>query len=343
MSKFTDPSQIKTAVVGYGGTFNMGRKHLEQMKLAGMTPYAVAEINPSRMEAAKVDFPGIQTYSSLAKMLKKSDVDLVTIITPHNTHARLALHALRAGRHVICEKPLAITTAECDAIIAAAEKAGVVLSTYHNRHWDGCILEALKHIRAGEIGEVFRIEAHRAAYGKPKDWWRSSKSISGGVLYDWGVHMLEYCLQIIDSRIVEVSGFAKGGFWGPQTPWNDDCNEDEAFLTVRFANGTWLTLCISSLDSNPKRGMLEITGTRGSYILNTKDYEIINVVSGKPNVIKGENPKSEGQRFYQNIADHLTGGHELIITPQWARRPIHILDLGCRSAVKGKAIKARYE
>ncbi len=110
-------------------------------------------------------------------MLKKSDVNLVAIITPHNTHAALAVQCLRAGRHVVCEKPLAITTAECDRMIAEAKRAGVVLSTYHNRHWDGCILEAVDRVLGhGAVGDVFRIEAHMGAYGKPGDWWRSSRA-----------------------------------------------------------------------------------------------------------------------------------------------------------------------
>ncbi len=127
---------LKAGVVGYGGAFNMGRAHLNEMKQAGMVPTAVAEIDPKRRDVARQDFPGIETYDSAAAMLRKSSVDVISLITPHNTHARLALQCLRAGRHVVCEKPMAITTGECDAMIAAARKAKVMLSAYHNRHWD---------------------------------------------------------------------------------------------------------------------------------------------------------------------------------------------------------------
>ena len=185
MSKFKRAADIKVGVVGYGGAFNMGKSHLNEMKRAGMTPVAVADPDTERLKVAEQDFPRIETYTSQTQMLRKSDVNLITIITPHNTHAKLALHALRAGRHVVCEKPLAITTAECDAMIAAAKKSGVVLSTYHNRHWDGCILQAVEQIVGkGAIGEVYRIEAHAGGFRRPRDWWRSSKTISGGILYD---------------------------------------------------------------------------------------------------------------------------------------------------------------
>jgi predicted dehydrogenase len=343
MKRYKRASDIKVGVVGYGGAFNMGRAHLQEMQKAGMTPTAVAEIDPTRLAVASQDFRDIETYPSLSAMLKKSAVDLVTIITPHNTHAPLALRALKAGRHVVCEKPMAITTAECDAMIAAAKKSGVVLSTYHNRHWDGPIRNAVQHIRSGLIGDVVRVEAHWGSRSKPGDWWRTSRSISGGILYDWGVHLLEYGLQIIQSDIVEVGGYAKTGYWAPQTKWKKDANEDEAFANVRFRDGQWLTLLISTLDSNPRRGFLEITGTEGSYVLDWAFNECFCQNDGDTKIQRFRNPAGEGWRFYQNIADHLTKGAKLVITPEWARRPIHILELAGRSARKGAALPAKYK
>ena len=86
MGTFEKPQDVKVGTVGYGGAFNMGRQHLNEMKRAGMTPAAVAEIDPERLDVARTDFPGIETYGSLAEMLEKSGVNLVVITTPHNTH-----------------------------------------------------------------------------------------------------------------------------------------------------------------------------------------------------------------------------------------------------------------
>ena len=94
MKRFKRARDIKVGVVGYGGAFNMGASHIQQMQQAGMTPVSVADVDPSRLAVAEADFPGIETYTSVATMLKKSDVNLVTLITPHNTHARLALQLL---------------------------------------------------------------------------------------------------------------------------------------------------------------------------------------------------------------------------------------------------------
>ena len=343
MARFERAADVRTGVVGYGAAFEMGRRHLSDMRKAGMTPCAVAETDPARLAAAETDFPGIEQYRSVSEMLSKSDVNLVVLITPHNTHAKLALQCLRAGRHVISEKPFAITTAECDAMIREAGARDLLLSAYHNRHWDGCVLEALKHLHEEKaIGEIYRVDARIGGYGHPGDWWRSSRSVSGGIMYDWGVHLLEYALQIIPADVVEVAGFAKTGFWAEETPWKDDTNEDVACAVVRFDNGAWLSLTVSSLEANPRPGQLEISGTGGSYVFDGRTYEMIRQLGEQRVVTKGANMTSQWEAYYENVAEHLTGGKALVITPEWARRPIHILDLAAKSAKRGRAIKARY-
>ncbi|MBN2713790.1 MAG: Gfo/Idh/MocA family oxidoreductase [Planctomycetes bacterium] len=341
MARFKKASDIKVGVIGYGGAFNMGKKHLEEMKAAGMTPVAVAEIDKSRLKVAETDFPGIETYDSVAKMLKNSDVNLITIITPHNTHAKLALQCLKAGKSVCCEKPLAITTAECDAMIAEAKKRKLVITTYHNRHWDGCILEAVEQIKKKKvIGEVYKIQAHMGGYGKPRDWWRTSKTISGGINYDWGVHLLEYSLQIMDGKLSEVSGYIHEGYW--KTAWKKDTYEDEGYVVARFNNGKWITLCNTHLDSRGHDCIIEFTGTEGSYLMNFGDYTIIKHKDGQRIETKGKNQDGKQELYYKNVADHMVKGKELIISGEWSRRPIHILDLGDQSARKGTALKAKY-
>jgi scyllo-inositol 2-dehydrogenase (NADP+) len=346
MTKRKINSPIKVGVVGYGAAFNMGRQHLCEMQNSGMVPTAMAELDPERRKAAAQDFPGMKTYARVSSMLAKTDVDLVAIITPHNTHAPLALQCLKAGRSVVIEKPMTVTTKECDRLIAEATKQGVLLSTYHNRHWDGHILTAVEKIRAGVIGDVFRIEAHMGGYNKPRDWWRSQRSVSGGILYDWGVHVLEYSLQILQpAELTEISGYATHGFWAEGLPFPEDANEDEAFVTARFDGGRWLTLQISSIDSNPKndRGVLEITGTQGTYHMYFDKWITRTHENGEIVIREGKNQPSEGHKFYENIAAALKGESELIITPEWARRPVHILDWGVQSAKAGRAMPAKYK
>ncbi|MEN9468587.1 MAG: hypothetical protein RL630_320 [Verrucomicrobiota bacterium] len=340
--KFRKCSDIRVGVVGYGGAYNMGRVHLSEMSAAGMTPVAVAEIDPQRRAVASSEFPQVGVYSSVSEMLLSADVDLVTVVTPHNTHAAVALQCLRAGKHVINEKPLALTVRDCDAMTAAARKSGVLLSAYHNRHWDGCILGAVELLRRRKsIGEIYKINAFKGRREKPADWWRSSRSISGGILFDWGIHLVEYALQLIDEEPVEVSGFAHEGYWARKTRWKSDTNEDEGRAVVRFANGTCLTLTISSLDSNPPRGYFEITGTKGSCVWEHDRYTIYRREGPRIEVEEGGHPPSEHANYYKNIAAHLTGKSHLVITPAKARRLVQILELATRSAREGKTLPVR--
>jgi predicted dehydrogenase len=342
MKRYKSAAQIKVGVVGYGASFSIARHHLNEMKRAGMTPVAVADIDASRLPVAKADFPEVETFLSATEMLKQSPVDLVAICTPHNVHAPLAIECLKAGRHVVTEKPFAITTAECDAMIAAAKASKVMLSTYHNRHWDGWIMNALEQIQAGLIGEVIRIEAHSCHYACPRNWWRTSKTISGGILYDWGAHFLEYALQILRGKMVEVTGFAHKGFWAKHTPYGEDTNEDEVSAIVRFDNGQWLTLIMSSIDSTPRRGMLEVTGTKGTFVINPDRWLATCQEDGCRVERSGPVPQAQSWQFYQNIADHLVKGEPLVITPEYARRPIHIMDLAGQSAAQGRTLPVLY-
>ncbi|MEM9789716.1 MAG: Gfo/Idh/MocA family oxidoreductase [Planctomycetota bacterium] len=348
---FKKPADIKVGVIGYGGAFNMGKKHLEEMRDAGMTPFAVCEIDPTRLDVATADFPGIETYDSLDKMLKHSDVNLIVHITPHNLHYSLAAKCVKAGKHVVTEKPFVVTTAEADKLIALAEKHNVMVSTYHNRHWDGHIIKAVQMLVDKQaIGDVFRAELHFGGYGMPRDWWRTSRSISGGILYDWGVHLLEYTLQVMRSPIAEVSGFAKTGHWEAKAPkgypWVGDMNEDEATAIVRLQDGGMINLSVSELDTSG-RPPIAYHGTKGSYTIHMwgpQEGYVLKTPNRKGEITEktGKHAKGQQRLFYKNIAEHLCGQAELIITPQWARRPIHILDLARRSAEQGKALKAKY-
>ena len=343
MQPYGAPSDIRVGVVGYGPAFNMGRFHLNAMKSAGMTPVAVADIDPARLPVAEEEFPGIRTFSSATELLANCDVDLLGIITPHDSHAALALECLAAGKHVVTEKPFCITTAECDAMIDLARANGLMLSVHHNRHWDGWIIKAVENIvTRGMIGDVLRIDAHTGQYSAGRDWWRSSKSISGGISYDWGAHFLEYALQLIDSEITEVSGFAQNGYWAPQSPWGDDTIEDEMLTIVRFASGQCLTMLNSRIESHPRPGWFDITGTTGSYHFDTQGWHATIQEGDAVQVRSGPNAAAESWRFYRNIAAHLLEGEPLVITPEWARRTIHIMDLASQSSDEGVAKRAKY-
>lgn len=327
---------VRTGVIGYGGSFNMGMHHLNSMKaVPGLVPTAVCDMDPARAAQAKKDFPDLEVYTDVKELLRKSPVELLTIITPHNTHAPLAIQCLNAGRHAITEKPMATSVKECDAMIAAAKKNKRMLTTYHNRHWDSNILGITKQVRSGTIGEVFRVEYVSSGYNKPGTWWRSNKKISGGFMYDWGAHIMEWILQIVDQPITDISGYFQ------KRVWHEVTNEDEGIVVVRFKHGAVARLEMSCIAAAPGN-QVRILGTKGAI---TQEGDGVKVIKFEPEG-KVERtypfPKGEHHKFYENIRDHLLKGKKLIVTPEWARRVIQVLDYASISDQKGHSVPAKY-
>lgn len=338
MSKKAQKKVITTGVIGYGGAFNMGMHHLNEMKkVSGLVPTAICDIDPERAKQAKEDFPKLEVYTEVKKMLKESPVELLTVITPHSTHAPLAIQCLKAGRHAITEKPMAVSVKQCDAMIAAAKKSRKMVATYHNRHWDANILGITRLVRSGVIGDVFRVEFVSGGYSKPGEWWRSFKEMSGGNMFDWGAHNMEWILQVVDQPMADISGYFQKRVWDHVT------NEDEGIAVVRFKNGAVARLVMSSISAGDANGF-RIMGTKGSIIQEEGGSRVTKVTrTGKTSEKYYPFPKSQHYKFYRNIRDHLLDGVPLIVTPEWARRVIQVFDYASISHQKGRSIPAKYE
>jgi predicted dehydrogenase len=326
--------KMKVGVIGYSPAYNMGRAHLQEMaKNEGFVPSAVCDLNADYLQQAQKDFPGIEVYQSLDEMLAKSEVELLANILPHNQHHATTLTCLRAGRHVIVEKPFAITLDECEEMMREAKSRNLLLSTYHNRHWDGNIRTIVELLP--EIGRPFRWESHQGGYDEPGTWWRSSKEISGGIIYDWGAHFVEWMLQVMPYPMTEVSGFRV------QEVWTKTTNEDEVEAIVRFDDRAIATHTASTVASAGKDA-IRINGTKGGIVWNWGNIMLHNKDAQGRQVVTQVRPKSsEGHRFYENVHAHLFRGEPLVITPEHATRVIQVLDLACRSAEAGRPMEPR--
>jgi len=330
--------KIKCAVVGYGGAFKMGKAHADWINNTGrMITVAACDTDPSRMVEAKNDFPDIQTYTSIDDLLAQSDAELVVIVTPHNTHAPLALKAISAGRHVVLEKPMCITVAEATQMIEAARKKKVVLTVFHNRRHDGDYMMTKEIIDKGLIGDVFHIEAFIGGYNHPGIWWRSHKEISGGCLYDWGAHFVDWILNLIPEKIENVTGFFH------KRVWLDVTNEDQTQAIIRFKNGAMADLQVSSIArlGKPK---FRILGTKGAIVDEWKGtLRLATAVEGIPIDTEVKYKESTWPEYYQNLAATLLDGAPLEVTPESARRVIGVIETAEKSARSGQAEKVEFE
>ena len=324
---------LKAGVIGYGKSFKMGKLHLESMRDAGFEVTAVCDLVEARLDEAIEEFPGIQTYRSSARMLSKSGVELVTVITEHCEHAKLALQCLNAGCHVVTEKPFCITVKEADAMIAAGKKNRRMLSVFHNRRWDGDYMAIKDAIARGLIGNVFQIEVAMGGYGHPSYWWRSDKRISGGAFYDWGAHVVDWTLGLVPAKITEVCGHFQF-----KRIWHDVTNEDHCSTVVRFANGCSAHIELSHLAAVGKPRW-RILGTLGAILDKDDDkFQLVSYAHGTCLKSKVAYFKSDWHAYYRNVADHLLLDEPLAVTPESARRVIALIETSEKSSRVGKAL-----
>jgi scyllo-inositol 2-dehydrogenase (NADP+) len=326
---------VKVAAIGYGGAFNMGKGHLESCSRNRMKPVAVCDSDPKRTATAKQELGDhIQTFTSADDLLEKSDAELVIVITPHNTHAPLAIKCLDAGRHVVTEKPFTMTVDEATQVIHAAERNKKMASVFHNRRWDGDFMTIRRLVESGAIGDVFKIECAWGNFAAPKaDWWRADKSITGGALHDWGAHFTDWVLQLMPYEIESVSGFFLAN-----KVWPNVSIEDHAEATIRFAGGRIAHIETSAIAAVNKQ-RFRILGTSGAIEHKGWDMkEPLKLVQYREGITTETNvriPDGDWDGYYRNIADHLIIGEELIVKPEEARRTIAVATLAEESSQRG--------
>jgi predicted dehydrogenase len=321
---------IRCAVVGYGSSYDMGKAHCGWItSTEGFELVAVCDLDEKRTEAAKKDFPWIQTYNELGKMLDKQDIDLVSVVTPHNTHAKLAIQCLKEGKHVIVEKPMCITTDEATSMIEEAKKRNLMLSVFQNRRWDGNYLAIKEFVDKGLIGKIFHLEMFGGGYNHPGYGWLSDKNISGGTFFaSGGPHWIDWILNLIPERMVGITGFFH------KLVWNDTTNADHVEAIIHFKSGSTANIQESYIASIIKP-FIRILGTKGGII----DDKAIVLIEDKPAEIKMQYKKTEWSLYYKNIADHLFHGAKLIVKPEQSRRVISVMETAEKSATSGKTEK----
>jgi len=181
----------------------MGHEHT--LKLAGVKEFTLVgsfDLRAERQDLAQRS--GWKAYESWKALLADPSVDVVLIATPNDSHKTLALEAFAAGKHVICEKPVTLNSAELEAILEASRATGRVFMVHQNRRWDEDYLTVKKALGDGTLGRLHHLETRvQGSRGIPGDW-RKLEAHGGGMLLDWGVHLLDRLVFLIPGRITEV-------------------------------------------------------------------------------------------------------------------------------------------
>ena len=325
---------IGSAVIGYG----MGKNHATYMNAqADIELRAVCDLDEARRAAAKADFPHIDTCASMAQLLKRDDIDLVAVVTPHNMHCKHVCQCLRAGKHTVVDKPMCITTREATRMIDQAKTSQRMFTVFQNRRLDGDYLAIRDAVDQGLIGEVFQIECFAGGYSRPTVRWRSEKKISGGAMYDWGAHFIDWILGLVPAKISHVSGYFH------KLVWDHVTNEDQGRAIIQFANGAVGDFTLSSIDMAGKERW-RVLGTQGAITIGANNtLRVRTLVKGHQAELSMPFQPSRWPDYYANIADHLLRGKPLLVRPEESRRVIGVLEAAAKSAKTGCAVPVACE
>ena len=284
---------IGVGLVGYG----LAGAVLHAPLIEALDAYRIVAVASSRAEAAeRRDRP--QVVADVDALLAIDAVDLVVVVTPNDLHARHAEAALRAGKHVVIDKPMAPDVADCDRLIDCARAAGRVLSVYHNRRWDGDYLAARALLAHGAVGTPALYEARWDRF-RPEAAavWRNAPGAGAGLLWDLGPHLVDQAIGLFgwpDAVTADVA-----------TQRGDARADDYFELTLHY--GAMRAILSASTLVAATRPHLALHGTGGSWWTEALDPLEAALRAGRPPgdilpAISAFRATRDGERVSQPVA-----------------------------------------
>lgn len=186
-------SLLKVGLVGFG--FAGATFHAPVIAHSGRT--RVAAIATGHPDKARAAYPDAAVVADFDALLGLADLDCVVIATPNDTHFDLARRALEAGKHVVVDKPVTLSSAEARTLARLAADRGLVFAPFHNRRWDGDFLTVCELVASGELGRLTLFESHFDRFRPQiRQRWREDATRGGGLLFDLGPHLIDQALVL---------------------------------------------------------------------------------------------------------------------------------------------------
>ena len=323
-------TELGFALIGCGG---MGRS---EAKVLGQVPeaklVAVCDVAPAAAEAFGQEM-GVPAYTDLAEVLGRPDVGAVIVATPNALHTQVVLDAAAAGKHIFCEKPMAITTAECDRMIAAARDRGVRLMVGHVLRLLPVFTDVVAMFDSGKFGRPVAAQINRLGwFGTPKAQYRYRKDTVGGLIYDVSIHEvdllrrlcgpLQSVFAVMDRSVVPNIDY-----------------EDNLQLQFRFRSGAMATL-FESLASAFSSFTGTIIGERGTVQFDYGAKRITHAVQGeKPVTQTIEGGENGYLRELRSFTDWVLHDKTPLLTHREGRAAIAAAQAAYRSAQTGEPVE----
>lgn len=251
---------VRLGIVGIG---NMGSSHATNVlagKVKGMELTAICDTNPDKMAG----FSQVKQYRDASAMIKSGDIDCILIAVPHYDHTTIGIEALKAGLHVVVEKPISVHVADCERLIAAHTNPKQVFAAMFNQRTDLYYQKMRQLIQGGELGTIRRVNwiitnwFRTEQYYKSGDWRATWKGEGGGVLLNQCPHNLDLTWWLFGNP-KSIRAFCSIG------RYHDIEVEDDVTAYFQYADGSHLVF-ITSTGEAPGTNRLEVVGDRGKLV-----------------------------------------------------------------------------
>ena len=339
-------------IIGFGGEGNSHRRLIERIE--GLELAGVYDIKEERREFAREN--GVHVYKDYAEMLADDKIDIIVVATPNDLHKQMSIDAMKSGKNVVCEKPVMMNSAELSEVLKVQEETGKVFVVYQNRRWDRDYLAMKQLYESNKLGDVFRIENRvHGSRGIPGDW-RQYPEYGGGMILDWGVHILDQMVLLVGEKIKSV--------YCTVDHVTNELVDDGFNIKLKFESGVEAVLEVgtSNFISLPRWYML---GRNGSAIIRGWDVNDSNVVmaekidnanivpvitaSGITKTMAPRNPdqyktypldipESDLRGFYYNVMATIRGEEEHIVRNDQVMRIMKLMEAAMESARDNKVV-----
>lgn len=286
--------KIKLGIIGFGF---MGHEHANMMEtIDEIELKAVCDIDESQLKDAK---EGVETYLDADTMLKEANIDTVIISVPNTLHLEMVKKCAKAKKNIICEKPAAMTLAEFDEMVKITEKENVHLTIHQQRRWD-VDYRTMKEVYDQKLlGDVYLIKSQLYGFNGNMHDWHIYPELGGGMLYDWGVHLIDQIIQMVDSKLISIYASLKNVI-------NKDV-DDYFKIIFEFENNITAEIELGTYYLTPKRAWF-IGGTKGSAVIDgvftaqgnaqgsiIRTKHLLETVPGKPTMTSAGPTRSFGE------------------------------------------------
>ena len=346
---------LNTALVGYG----LGGRCFHAPFLEHLPQFRLSTVLERNRSESLERYPQVKLVRSMEELLQDKSIELVVITTPNHTHFPLAVQALEAGRHVVVDKPMTVSSNEAAALIDVARASGKILSVYQNRRYASDARTIRKLLQEGILGDIVEFEAQYNRYRPEiRNSWKETEVPGSGILFDLGPHLIDQALQLFglpQTLTADVRKQRKG-------------SKSVDYFDIRLDFGETRVILKAGMLVREQGPRYQIHGTRGSFIKFGDDVQDADAREGKlpsdplwglepgwsnglahteieGEVVRQVYPSLRGDFgiFYQNLSNTLINGQPLVEKPEHGYRVVKIIEHALESSQQGRKVEVVLE